>query len=281
MTFLRRETVIAAMKPIKNEDLGDQISGRVIGAAMSVHRELGPGLDEADYEKALHLEFVSLGIEHEYQVPLPLFYKGAKLDCGYRVDLVVMGSLLLELKALEKLHPVHEAQLLTYLRLANLNLGLLINFNVLMLRDGIVRRASSRRPESNRVAGPVDPAGFDEVSRKAVDAAIEVQFHLGHGLLKSAYEACLAHELELRGLKVESRLPLNLLYHDRLIQSSKELPLIVNDQLLVTCLCVDELAPIHVARSRSFLRAAQLETGLCINFHARSITSEIKRLRAR
>ncbi|MES2595149.1 MAG: GxxExxY protein [Verrucomicrobiota bacterium] len=269
------------MKPIKHEDLGDQISGRVIGAALSVHRELGPGLDEADYEKALHLELVSLGIKHEFQVPLPLFYKGAKLDCGYRVDLVVLGSVLLELKALEKLHPVHEAQLLTYLRLANLNLGLLINFNVLMLRDGIVRRASSHRPAWKRQEGKVDSTGFDAVSLEILDAAIEVQCHLGNGLLKSAYDACLAHELVLRGLKVECGLALNLLYHERLIQSSKQLPLIVNDQWLVNCFCVDELAPIHVARSRSFLRAAQLETGLCINFHARSITSEIKRLRAR
>ena len=104
------------MKPIKHEDLGSGLSGRVIGAAMQVHREFGPGLEEADYEQALHLELLALGIEHACQVPLPLIYKGAQLDCGYRMDLIVMSTLLLELKAVDKLHPLHEAQLLTYLR---------------------------------------------------------------------------------------------------------------------------------------------------------------------
>ncbi len=268
------------MRPVKHEDLGDQLSGLVIGAAMSVHRELGPGLDEADYERALHLELGALGIAHKCQVPLPLFYKGAKLDCGYRMDLVVDG-LLLELKSLEKLHPVHEAQLLTYLRLSNLRLGLIMNFNVLMLRDGIMRRANSRASAWKRQSGEVKPAGFDELSREIIDAAIEVQGYLGPGLLKSTYEACLTHELALRGMKVECHQPVNLLYRERLIPSSKQLPLTVNDQIMVNCVCVDEITPIQIACSRSFLRAAQLENGLCINFHATRFAGQIKRLRAR
>jgi GxxExxY protein len=142
---------------------------------MEVHRELGPGLDEADYERALHLELLALGIEHECQVPLPLFYKGAKLDCGYRMDLVIRGSLLLELKSLEKLHPVHEAQLLTYLRLAKLKLGLLMNFNVLLLRDGITRRANTRAAVWEGHPSNVDSTSFDDLSRQVIDAALEVQ----------------------------------------------------------------------------------------------------------
>ncbi len=172
------------MKPIKHEDLGDKLSGRVIGAAMSVHREFGPGLDEADYERALHLEMLALGIEHECQVPLPMVYKGTKLDCGYRMDLVILGSLLLELKAVDKLHPIHEAQLLTYLRLAQIKLGLLMNFNVLQLRNAIVRRActvSSRRSKPAR-----DAVRCRELDAEIIDAAIEVQSILGPGLLRSA-----------------------------------------------------------------------------------------------
>jgi len=268
------------MRPIKHEDLGGQLSGRVIGAAMEVHRELGPGLDEADYEQALHLELRALGIEHQCQVPLPLFYKGAKLECGYRMDLVIAGGLLMELKAHENLHPVHEAQLLTYLRLAKLPLGLLMNFNVVMLRDGIVRRANSRAPSWKRREGDIE-GQFDEVSREIVDAAIAVQCHLGPGLLKSAYEACLAHELVLRGLKVEGNQPVNLLYRERIIPSSKQVPLVVNGQMMVNCVCVEEMAQIQVARSRSLLRAAGLDAGLCINFHASNLAGEIKRLRAR
>lgn len=269
------------MKPIKHEDLGGQLSGQVIGAAMAVHRELGPGLDEADYERALHLELMALGIEHHSQVPLPLFYKGAKLDCGYRMDLVVGGGLLLELKALEKIHPVHEAQLLTYLRLAKLHLGLLMNFNMLRLRDGLHRRASSLAPAWQRPMRKPDQPGFDEISCEIIDAALEVHAHLGSGLLKSAYEACLIHELRLRGVKVECHQPVNVIYRGHMIASNKLLPLIVNSEMLVNCVCADALTPIQIARSRSFLRGAQLEAGLCINFHASNLPQEIKRLRAR
>lgn len=268
------------MKPIKHEDLGDQLSGSVIGAAMAVHRELGPGLDEADYEQALHLELLALGIEHACQVPLPLLYKGTKLDCGYRMDLVILGSLLLELKALEKLHPVHEAQLLTYLRLARIKLGLLMNFNSLLLHKGILRRANTRERFWERQPDQVDSSGFDDLSREVIDAAMEVQAHLGPGLLKSAYEACLAHKLGLRGLKVTCRQPLHLLYRDQLITSQKQLPLIVQDELMVNCLCVEEITPIQIARSRSLLRGARLDSGMCINFHAPSFEDQIKRLRA-
>lgn len=266
------------MKPIKHEDLGSGLSGRVIGAAMQVHREFGPGLEEADYEQALHLELLALGIEHACQVPLPLIYKGAQLDCGYRMDLIVMSTLLLELKAVDKLHPLHEAQLLTYLRLAKLKLGLLMNFNVLLLKDSILRRANSLNLGRVKAATPVS-GHFDELSREVLDAAVEVQSILGTGLLRSAYEICLAHELKLRGIQAERSRPVNLIYRDQVIPSSKQLPLIVGGELLVSCLCVEEVSALQIARSKSLLKPAGLKNGLCINFHATQLTGEIKRFR--
>lgn len=266
------------MKPIKHEDLGDKLTGAVIGAAMSVHREFGPGLDEADYERALHLELLALGIEHECQVPLQLLYKGSKLDCGYRMDLVVLGSLLLELKAVEKLHPVHEAQLLTYLRLARLKLGLLMNFNVLKLRDAIIRRASS--VSLRRSKPPRDAVRCKTMDADIIDAAVEVQSILGPGLLRSAYEACLAHELGLRGIPVERNLPVNFVYREQLITSSKQIPMMVDGEVMIACVCVDELSKLQLARARSLLKTSGMERGYCINFHASNLAGEIKPIRA-
>jgi|688.fasta_scaffold424283_1 GxxExxY protein len=266
------------MKPIKHEDLGDKLSGQVIGAAISVHRELGPGLDEADYERALHLELLTLGIEHEYQVPLPLLYKGTKLDCGYRMDLVIFGTLLIELKAVDKLHPIHEAQLLTYLRLARLKLGLLINFNVLKLRDAIVRRASTISSTQPKHAH--NAVRCHQLDAEIIDAAVEVQNILGPGLLRSTYETCLAHELTLRGIRVERNLPVNLLYRERLITSTKHVPIIAGDEIMIACASVGELSNLQLARARSLLKTTNCDRGYCINFHASNLANQIKPIRA-
>jgi len=118
----------------------DALSNLVIGCALEVHRQLGPGLLESAYEAALAYELEQQGISHERQVELPVFYKGAHLDCNYRLDMVVDGQLLLELKSVDGIDPIHEAQLLTYLRLSGLRTGLLINFNETLLRNGIKRR---------------------------------------------------------------------------------------------------------------------------------------------
>ena len=108
---------------------------------MEVHRSLGPGLLETAYEECLCHELALRDIPFKRQTPLPLQYKEVHLDCGYRTDLVVAETVLVELKSVEALLPVHEAQLLTYLRLGGWKVGLLINFNVLFLKDGIVRKA--------------------------------------------------------------------------------------------------------------------------------------------
>ena len=117
------------------------LTGEVIGAAIEVHKNLDPGLLESTYEECLCHEFDLRKLSYERQKELPIEYKGVKLDCGYRLDVVVAQSLILELKACESLEPIHEAQLLTYLKLTGIKVGLLINFNLPVLKDGIKRLA--------------------------------------------------------------------------------------------------------------------------------------------
>jgi GxxExxY protein len=117
----------------------NEITDRVIGAAIEVHRHLGPGLLESAYEECLCYELSRSGLRFERQVPLPVEYKGLRLDCAYRLDLLVEGSVLVELKAIEELLPIHKAQVLTYLRAARKQVGLLINFNVEVLKNGLSR----------------------------------------------------------------------------------------------------------------------------------------------
>jgi len=120
-----------------HEDLTEQI----IGAAIEVHRALGPGLLESAYEECLCRELDLRNLPFTRQVPVPLGYKGISLDCGYRLDIIVRGEIILELKCIERILPVHEAQLLTYLKLTGKRVGLIINFNVATLvRGGIVRK---------------------------------------------------------------------------------------------------------------------------------------------
>ena len=117
----------------------NQLTREIIGAAIEVHSALGPGLLESAYEECMCRELSLRKIPFQRQVPLPLEYKGVRLDCGYQLDLLVAESIVVELKSVEALMPIHEAQLLTYLKLDGWNVGLLINFNVPLLRDGLKR----------------------------------------------------------------------------------------------------------------------------------------------
>jgi GxxExxY protein len=117
----------------------NQLSSKIIGAAIEVHKTLGPGLLESAYEECLCHELSIQGLLFEKQKPLSIDYKGKKMDCGYRLDIVVEKAVIIELKSCEKIEPIHKAQLLTYLKLSGLNLGLILNFNVPLMRDGIVR----------------------------------------------------------------------------------------------------------------------------------------------
>ena len=115
------------------------LSNRVIGAAIRVHDELGPGLLESAYEARLSFELLDQGLRVERQVPLPLVYRGQRLECAYRIDMIVNDELIVEVKAIERLEKVHGAQLRSHLKLSKRKLGLLLNFNVKSLRDGIKR----------------------------------------------------------------------------------------------------------------------------------------------
>jgi GxxExxY protein len=117
-----------------------ELTHSIIGAAIEVHRQLGPGLLESAYEECLAQELTLRSIPFERQKPVPVVYKGLKLECGYRVDLLVDGRVVVELKAVEALAPIHDAILLTYLRLSGCKIGLLINSHVAVLKDGIRRR---------------------------------------------------------------------------------------------------------------------------------------------
>jgi GxxExxY protein len=116
------------------------LTKEIIGCAIEVHRHLGPGLLESTYRKCLCYEFNNKGLEHSEEAPIGITYKKLVVDCAYRVDIIVEDKIVLELKSVENVLPVHEAQLLTYLKLSGVKLGLLINFNVPLLKNGIIRK---------------------------------------------------------------------------------------------------------------------------------------------
>lgn len=120
------------------ENIND-LTYRIIGCAIKVHKVLGPGLLESTYEHCLSQELLMKGIKYERQAGLPVIYENSRLDVGYRIDLLVEGSVIIELKSIDKIAPIHKAQLLTYMKLSGKRIGLLINFNVVSLKDGIVR----------------------------------------------------------------------------------------------------------------------------------------------
>ena len=129
---------------------------RIIGAAIKIHRSLGPGLLESAYEACLAYELDQLGLTVQRQKPVPLIYNSVKLDCGFRADLVVNGQVVVEIKCKEMLHPVDQAQLLSHLRLLDIRIGLLINFHVAVLKDGIKRMVNNYK----------DPASGDADSHE-------------------------------------------------------------------------------------------------------------------
>ena len=132
---------------MNEKDQLDLITRRIIGAAIEVHRVLGPGLLESAYQSCLTFELRQQGLKVHEQVPLPVRYKDVKLDCGYRLDLVVEDQVIVEIKAVECLSPIHDAQLLSYLRLTDRKVGLLINFHNRVLKDGL-RRIVNKFPDS-------------------------------------------------------------------------------------------------------------------------------------
>src|SRR5438046_564314 len=120
--------------------LEEELTGNIIAAAVDVHRHFGPGLLESAYRRFLCHELALRGLQVQWEIPIPVTYKGVSLDCGFRIDVLVNDKVILELKSVERLLKIHEAQLITYLKLTGKRVGLLINFNVELLKQGIVRR---------------------------------------------------------------------------------------------------------------------------------------------
>ena len=131
------------------KDRLNQITDSIIGAAIEVHRALGPGLLESAYEACLAFELAEHGLKIEQQKSLPIVYRQVKLDCGYRLDMLVENAVIVEIKVVDRLVPIHKAQLLAYLRLSGCKVDLLINFNVKVLKDGVVRMVNDF-PDSPR-----------------------------------------------------------------------------------------------------------------------------------
>ena len=125
----------------------NDLTEKIIGAAIEVHRAIGPGLLESAYEECLAHELRLQALHFERQAPLPVAYKGVALNCGYRLDFLIEKTVVLELKAIDAFHPIHEAQLLTYLKLGGWHIGLLINFNVPLLKTGIKRIVLNYSPQ--------------------------------------------------------------------------------------------------------------------------------------
>lgn len=275
----------------------NELTRAVIGAAIEVHRALGPGKSEAAYERALAHELASRGLAHEAQKPVPVVYKGVKLDCGYRLDLLVAETVVIEVKAVETLHPVHQAQVITYLRLGGWQLALLLNFNVAVLKDGIHRIVLGREP--NRGSSGAEPATqtslpstsrllrclencgdavAERVARQVLEAALAVHRELGPGLLASAYEACLCHELHLRGLDFERKHPLPLTYKGTALGETDEVQLLVEGKVPVNACAVDKVQPVHEAGMLSQLRLGGWRVGLVINFNTTRLADGIRRV---
>jgi GxxExxY protein len=129
----------------------NEITERIIGSAIKVHKELGPGLLESAYKECLYYEIIQSGLYGEKEKALPLIYQEVKLDCGYRIDILVENRIVIEVKSVDALNDIHLAQVLTYLKLSNCKYGLLINFNVIRLVDGIKRVANKYYIDKNSV----------------------------------------------------------------------------------------------------------------------------------
>ncbi len=256
------------------------ITHAIIGAAIEVHREIGPGQDEVLYEDALEVALRSRSLRFRRQHGLPVHYKGVKLDCGFRPDFVVENTVVVEGKAVEMAHPVFDAQVRTYQRLGGWPLGLLLNFNVPVMKEGVsrfivdpgeFRTAISSGTEAGRTQGKRDLAG------RIIGAAIEVHRLLGPGLLNSVYAACFQHEVALADLRFECGREIDAVFQGERLGHPVELELVVEGEFLVCVKTVPAILPLHESQVRSQMRLGNLPAGLLLNFHASRLVDGLKR----
>jgi GxxExxY protein len=258
----------------------NDITHTIIGAAIAVHREIGPGQDEVLYEDALEIALQLSALRYRRQPPLPVHYKGVKLDCGFRPDFVVEDAVVAEGKAVELVHPVFAAQVRTYQRLGGWPLGLLLNFNVPVMKEGISRfivNAGEFRNLQNFSAENGRTQRKTELLSAIIAAAIEVHQILGVGLLNSVYSACFQHELSVAGLKFETGRRVDAVFQGAKLSHPAELGLVIEDKVLVGVFSVQKVLPVHEAQVRSQMRLGGLAVGLVLNFHAKRLVDDLKR----
>jgi len=278
----------------------NELTHEIIGAAIEVHRELGPGKTEAAYERALAHELTLRGLATRVQKPVPVVYKGVKLECGFRLDVLVSDTVVIEVKSVEGVLPVHRAQTLTYLKLGGWKLALLLNFNVAVLKEGIERmvlgfeeqgESSLGAPNRSRVAAgnantapslhsAVDSgdAEAETLAREIIASAMEVHRELGPGLLPSAYDACLCHELHLRGMPFERKRALALSYKGVQLAELDEVDLLIGGRVVVSSNALTQVLPVHEARLLSQLRLGGWKLGLLLNFNTVALREGFRRV---
>lgn len=246
-----------------------EITHEIIGAAIQVHRELGPGEDEVVYEEALCIALESRGLNFQRQRPVPVIYKGRKLDCGYRMDVLVADKVVVEAKTMELVAPVHDAQLLTYLRLDDRSVGLLINFRTPVLKDGIMRRVleTSRHQRRPAFAAAAETQGSEDHSGPIIAAAIEVHRELGPGLLRSTYLECFCHELSLRNQTFRRDVAVHLKFLGRALKQPGMFNLLVAG-FPVQIVAVNAVTETHKLHLAALLCQAVLPDGLLLNFNS-------------
>lgn len=259
----------------------NEITHQIIGAAIEVHRAIGPGQDEVLYEDALEIALQSRGLRFRRQPPLPVHYKGVKLDCGFRPDFVVEDTVVAEGKAVELVHPVFEAQVRTYQRLGGWPLGLLLNFNVPVMKEGISRfivDAAEFRDGQGSSTDSGKTQRQDGLLEAIIGAAIEVHRMVGTGLLNSVYSACLQHELSHSGLTFETGRRVDALFQGTKLNHRGELGLVVEGKVLVAVLSLQMVLPVHEAQVRSRMHLGRLPAGLVLNFHSKRLVDDLQRL---
>ena len=266
------------MNPPIDVDQDNELTGQIIGVAIDVHRELGPGNVEAAYEEALSLQLARRGIKHVCQMRMPVRYRGQLLDCGLRLDILVDDRLPVELKSHEHELPVHEAQLMTYMRMGRFPLGLLINFNVPVLKQGIHRKALTKVDDDINSDVSCENRRYDPLSVSILDSAMSVHRNVGPGLLASIYEECFCQELKQRGITFERQKSIPLLFGGQALRHSAEIPLVVANAAPVFCLSIRSLLPLHEAILRSRLRQGGYRFGFLLNFHPALLSAGVRRI---
>ena len=253
------------------------------------------------YETALGHELELRGLVSKAQRPVPVVYKGVKLECGYRLDLLVADRVVVEIKSVDAVIPVHRAQVLTYLKLGGWKLALLLNFNVAVLKAGIERFVrgldedwGEGKPETTRKGQAAEPLSevapvlqhssncgdpeAEGLARETIAAAVEVHRELGPGLLPSTYDECLCHELHLRGLEFERKRPLPLHYKGTPLPGSDEIALLVGGRVIVNPCSLSRTEPVHENQLLSQLRLGGWRLGLLINFNNAPLSQGIRRV---